>query len=191
MRTRLCIRNPSAKIGLALLLALLAFHASAEDIYKYTDKQGVIHLSNRRLNNNFKPFYYLQMPSDVDQGQVMAFVRYYCRRHGMDPELVRAVVEVESGFDFNAVSGKGAQGLMQIMPDTGKELHLDNPFDPAHNLETGIRYLKAMLAKFGDVRLALAAYNAGPGRVSREGGVPPIAETENYVKKVLARYGKY
>jgi soluble lytic murein transglycosylase-like protein len=191
MRTRLFTRNPAAKIGLALLLALLAFHASAEDIFKYTDKQGVIHLSNRRLNNNFKPFYYLQMPSDVDQGQVMAFVRYYCRRHGMDPELVRAVVEVESGFDFHAVSAKGAQGLMQIMPDTGKGLNLDNPFDPAHNLETGIRYLKAMLAKFGDVRLALAAYNAGPGRVSREGGVPPIAETENYVKKVLARYGKY
>jgi len=176
-----------------LVLALLALGhvARADDFYSYTDEKGVLHLSNRRVNERFKPFYYLQMPGDVDRDKVMAFVRYYCRRQGLDPDLIKAVIEVESGFELDAVSGKGAQGLMQIMPETGRELHLDNPFDPAHNIEAGIRYLKAMLDKFKDLRLALAAYNAGPGRVSKEGGVPSIAETERYVREILKRYGKY
>ncbi len=174
------------------VVAVLAAPVLAEDFYSYKDDKGVLHLSNRRVNEHFKPFYYLQMPKDVDRDKVMAFVRYYSRRQGVDPDLVKAVIEVESGFDMGAVSGKGAQGLMQIMPDTGKDLNLDNPFDPAHNIEAGIRYLKAMLDRFGgDVRLALAAYNAGPGRVSQEGGVPPIDETRRYVREIIKRYGRY
>jgi soluble lytic murein transglycosylase-like protein len=100
--------------------------------------------------------------------------------------LLRAVVEVESGGNSQAVSPAGAQGLMQLMPGTAAELGVTNPFDPKQNLEGGARYLAQQLERFdGDLRLALAAYNAGPGAVKRHGGVPPYPETQRYVESVL------
>jgi soluble lytic murein transglycosylase-like protein len=111
------------------------------------------------------------------------------RRHGLDPALVRAVVAVESGFQPEAVSPKGAQGLMQLMPATARELGVADPFDAAANLDGGSRYLRSLLARYeGDLPKALAAYNAGMGAVARHRGVPPYAETRQYVKKVLGRY---
>jgi soluble lytic murein transglycosylase-like protein len=111
------------------------------------------------------------------------------RRHGLDPALVRAVVAVESGFQPGAVSPKGAQGLMQLMPATARELGVADPFDAAANLDGGSRYLRSLLARYaGDLPKALAAYNAGMGAVARHGGVPPYAETRRYVQKVLGRY---
>jgi hypothetical protein len=110
-------------------------------------------------------------------------------RHGLDPALVRAVVAVESGFQAQAVSPKGAQGLMQLMPATARELGVVDPFDPAANLDGGSRYLRSLVARYeGDLGKALAAYNAGMGAVERHGGVPPYAETRRYVQKVLGRY---
>ncbi|PYQ55027.1 MAG: transglycosylase [Acidobacteria bacterium] len=110
------------------------------------------------------------------------------RRHALDPELVRAVVAVESDFHADAVSSKGAQGLMQLMPATARALGVKDAFDPAQNLDGGARHLRALIDQYGgDVKRALAAYNAGPGAVARHGGVPPYAETREYVRKVLRR----
>ena len=111
------------------------------------------------------------------------------KRHGLAPELVLAVVGVESAFKPDAVSHKGAQGLMQLMPGTAKELGVADALDPAQNLDGGTRYLRMLLAQYGgDVGRALAAYNAGPGAVKRYRGVPPYRETHHYIDRVLKRY---
>jgi soluble lytic murein transglycosylase-like protein len=113
------------------------------------------------------------------------------RRHGLDPNLVLAVVAVESGFEPGAVSNKGAQGLMQLMPATARELGVANALDPAQNLDGGTRYLRMLVAQYGgDLGKALAAYNAGPGAVKRHGGVPPYRETHHYIDRVLRERAK-
>lgn len=111
------------------------------------------------------------------------------QRHEVDPHLVRSVVQVESGFNPYAVSPKGAQGLMQLIPATARRFGVANPFDPASNLEAGVKYLKYLKDLFQDDRLALAAYNAGEGAVQRHKGIPPYAETQEYVEKVKRLYG--
>lgn len=111
------------------------------------------------------------------------------KRHGLDPELVVAVAAVESAFRPAAVSPKGAQGLMQLMPATARELGVADALDPAANLDGGTRYLRGLLVKYdGDLPKALAAYNAGPGAVERHQGIPPYKETRDYVRNVLRRY---
>ncbi|HEY2945715.1 MAG TPA: lytic transglycosylase domain-containing protein, partial [Vicinamibacteria bacterium] len=123
------------------------------------------------------------------EGDVERLVAEAAQRHGLDPALVMAVVGVESGFQPQAVSPKGARGLMQLMPRTAREMGVADPFDPAANLDGGSRYLSSLVARFeGDLTKALAAYNAGMGAVARHGGVPPYAETRKYVQRVLGRY---
>jgi hypothetical protein len=111
-------------------------------------------------------------------------------RHAVDPNLVRALVKVESNFNPNAVSRKGAMGLMQLMPQTARQMKLTNPFNPEENIDAGVRHLKDLLDSYGgDVRLSLAAYNAGSGAVARSAGIPHYAETRNYVKRITQLYG--
>lgn len=110
------------------------------------------------------------------------------RISGLDPDLIRAVIRVESNNDPRAISPKGAQGLMQLMPGTQTHLGVTDPFDPRANVEAGSRYLRRQLDAFGTLELALAAYNAGPGNVQRHGGIPPFRETQDFVRKVLALY---
>jgi soluble lytic murein transglycosylase-like protein len=121
---------------------------------------------------------------EIDESIVMA-----AARHNVDPNLVRAVVKVESNYNSNAVSRKGAMGLMQLMPSTARELKVKNPFDPEQNVDAGVRHLKQLLESYnGDVNLTLAAYNAGSGAVARSAGVPRYAETQNYVRKITNLY---
>ena len=123
------------------------------------------------------------------EGDLRELAAAAAERHGLDPELVLAVVAVESGFRPQAVSPKGAQGLMQLMPATAASLGVEDAFDPAQNLDGGARHLGELLTLYGgDVVRALAAYNAGAGAVERHRGVPPYRETRAYVKKVLERY---
>lgn len=110
---------------------------------------------------------------------------------GIDPRFIHAVIKQESKYDPKAVSSAGAQGLMQLMPATAKRFGLKHPFDPTANVEAGTKYLKWLLERFdGDVSLALAGYNAGEGAVDKYKGVPPYGETQNYVKQIVANYGR-
>lgn len=114
------------------------------------------------------------------------------QRYQIDPALVRAVIHAESAFNAKALSSKGAQGLMQLMPGTAKDLGVENAFDVLQNIEGGVRYLAQMLRQFnGDIRLATAAYNAGPNAVRRFNGIPPYAETEVYVERVAILHQRY
>ena len=109
--------------------------------------------------------------------------------HGVDPMLVRALIQVESGYRPRARSRKGAMGLMQLMPSTAREYKVRNPFEPKANIEAGIKHLKSLIDKFERLDLSLAAYNAGPGAVKKFNGVPPYRETRNYVTRILAIAG--
>lgn len=124
-------------------------------------------------------------------GGVAAIVAGQAARTGVDPSLALSVARTESAFCAGAVSQAGAQGVMQLMPQTAAEVGVRNPFDPVENAAGGARYLRRLLDEFGDVALAVAAYNAGPAAVKRFGGVPPYAQTRAYVDRVLASYRAY
>jgi soluble lytic murein transglycosylase-like protein len=160
-------------------------------IYKYVDKEGVIHFTDippdgkyttiKTPSNSYSPSYY-------NKRDYWKIAEETAKKYSVDPELVKRIIEVESGWNSYAISRRGAMGLMQIMPETARQLGLRNPYDPEENIDAGVRYLKYLLRKFRDLRLALAAYNAGPTVVEQYGGVPPYGETRRYVKSILSGY---
>jgi soluble lytic murein transglycosylase-like protein len=125
-------------------------------------------------------------PKSVDE-----IIREIAAEYAIDSALVKAIVTVESNCDPSAISRKGAQGLMQLMPSTARDLKVSKPLDPRENIIGGVKYIKGLLAAYGDLRLALAGYNAGPGAVKKYAGIPPYRETITYVKKVLKYYDKF
>jgi len=131
-----------------------------------------------------------QVPSGLLEstpyGEIIAAVS---EAHGVDPLLVRALIQVESNYQSKARSRKGAMGLMQLMPATARSYNVRNPFDPRANIEAGIKHLKSLIDRFGKVDLGLAAYNAGEGAVSKFNGIPPYRETRNYVSRILSLAG--
>jgi len=131
-------------------------------------------------------------PWSTGNGRIDSLIRYYAGKYGVDPYLIFCTMSQESGFTSGAVSPKGAQGLMQLMPDTAARYGVTNPYDVAQSIMGGTRYLKDLLTMFnGRVDLALAGYNAGEGAVMKYGNtIPPYSETRNYVKLILARYSK-
>lgn len=128
-------------------------------------------------------------PLSVPKAYIENITKETAAKYNLDNKLLLAIIKQESGFNSNAVSSAGAQGLMQLMPETARKLGVNNPFDPAQNVDAGARHIKGLLAKYrGNLVLALAAYNAGGAKVDKYGGVPPFKETQNYVKSILANY---
>ena len=186
-------------ILLATLVAALAPRATNAQIYRSVDANGTIRLSDRKPNGGTileyavpgAPTYRATKPVSAGAGRWDALVQQHATTNALRPELVRAVIQVESGFNPRATSPKGAMGLMQLMPQTARELGVQNAYDPDQNIRGGTRYLRMLLDKYrGNEDLALAAYNAGSGAVAKYGEkIPPYRETKDYVRKVGSAAG--
>ncbi len=156
----------------------LVYWSSTEHRFKPVPTSGAVMRAARSALN--RAFTQQDIDAAIDQAAA---------RHNVDPSLVRSVVKVESNFNPNAVSRKGAMGLMQLMPSTARSLNVANPFDPAQNVDAGVRHLRKLLDSYGgDVGLSLAAYNAGSGAVARSAGIPHFRETQNYVRRITNLY---
>jgi soluble lytic murein transglycosylase-like protein len=183
----------------AVAMSLWATHAQAEDrIQAFVDSKGKLVFTNMVDENVTRPPSSAPQVSNAQTAaktefQIMptiqALVTSISAKHGVDPELVVAMMKTESNFNRWAVSSKGALGLMQLIPETGRRFGVRDFFDPRQNIEGGVRYLRFLLDKFkGNVELSVAAYNAGENVVERYGRIPPIAETQDYVRKIRAIY---
>jgi soluble lytic murein transglycosylase-like protein len=196
-------------LGLVLGGLLLSGRASAGEVYSYVDADGVVHFSNaptdaryRKVNrtsggtNVYRPPAQARArpgPASRDSARWRDHIRSAAEKYALPEALLFAVMAVESNFDHRALSEKGAMGLMQLMPLTAKDMYVEDPWDPAQNIEGGARYLRILVNQYaGDMVKTLAAYNAGPEAVRRAGGaVPRIPETQEYVRKVVALYHSY
>lgn len=192
--------------GLFIFACLLASQSVLAEVYKYTDKDGIVHYTNVRPDGQqkVKTFSFPCYASDPTCNQLdwekiplnrRAFseeIQAAADVFAVDDALIRAIIHAESAYQPEALSPKGAQGLMQLMPATQEELQIVDVFDPLSNIEGGTLYLSRLLEQFDQsVELATAAYNAGPGAVREYGGVPPYKETREYVRRVKILYRRY
>jgi len=181
-------------IGLVSLCLLFSSIALA-DVYRYVDEQGITHFTNVPDNRKFKIWIResrVLLKPNLGNVQYDALIEAAANRHQVDYALIKAIIKAESNFDHKAVSVKGAQGLMQLMPQTASTLQVKDSFEPEANIDGGVRYLHYLINVYeGDLRLALAAYNAGEKAVAKHRGVPPFVETRTYIRRVLDYYDRY
>jgi hypothetical protein len=183
---------------LTALLVVMLCQAGHADIYVKQMPDGSLSFSNCPMGKGWdmymkekrRPKFHPQLRatnhkrSDWDN-----LITNIAINHGVDPVLVKGIIEVESGFEPSALSSKGAMGLMQLMPETANDMGVDDPWDPVQNIKGGTKYLSLLLKKYnGDLEKALAAYNAGPQAVDSYKGIPPYQETQDYVRTVIAKY---
>ena len=173
---------------------VVCLRRAVADIYTYTDKKGVVHFSNTPTSPQYRlkwrevHFDYKRLSSGVYD----KLINDACIKHGVDPLLVKAIIKTESDFDPAAVSVKGAKGLMQLMPATAYDMGINDISDPENNIEGGVKYLKRLMGIFqSDLRLVVAAYNAGENAVIKYKSIPPFKETREYVKKVFQHLKSY
>ena len=192
--------------GLSIILFCLLFMTtlSSAGIYRYEDEDGVIHFTNCPRDPKFR-LYIRESKEDVgEESRGVSFlptrdlnlydslISEFSKKYEIDSALIKAIIRAESGFNPQAISRKGAKGLMQLMPETAIRWNVSNVFNPRENIEGGVRYFKYLLSLFNnDLRLSLAAYNAGENLVYGLGSIPPYRETVDYVRKVLNFYQSY
>ena len=191
----LFLRTVIAVLAAFIITAVNFAHA---DIYKYVDKEGVLHLTNTPTDHNAKYVMILRekrilFQPNLDVNKYDGLITKAANKFKLDSALIKAVIKAESNFNHRAVSRIGAQGLMQLMPKTASDLKVEDSFHPEKNIEGGARYLRYLLNTYkGDLTLALAAYNAGEKAVAKYNyNVPPYRETQNYVKRVYSFYKSY
>ena len=183
------------RLMVALTLAVTASSAAADTIYKYRGKDGSVLFTDRSADRVGRDFVLLSVRKGWEEhrgkltpalrDQFDSEIRYAAAMYEVKPELIKAVIHAESLFNPFAVSRVGAQGLMQLMPETAAHLQVYRPFDARDNIMGGARFLQYLMGKFDNIEHVLAAYNAGETNVRRYGGIPPFKETQGYVKKVL------
>lgn len=203
LRTRFYSCRAIGIMSLAALICLSLSSRARADIYRYEDDEGIIHFTDAPTDKRFKIFMRdlkkdkelrtrLKYASTVNPAEYEQLIKSCSDKYGVSVSLVKAVIHAESGYNPNAVSSKGASGLMQLMPGTARSLKVADRFNPKDNVEGGVRYLRFLLDTFrGDVSLALAAYNAGLSKVAKYGGIPPFNETRTYVNRVLSYMQSY
>ena len=188
------------RVAIAVLVAfiIMAVNVAHADIYKYVDKEGVLHLTNVPSDHNAKYVMIMKekrilFQPNIDVNKYDDLITKAADKFKLDSALIKAVIKAESNFNHRAVSHVGAQGLMQLMPKTASDLKVEDSFHPEKNIEGGARYLRYLLNTYkGNLTLALAAYNAGETAVAKYNyNVPPYRETQNYVKRVFSFYKSY
>jgi soluble lytic murein transglycosylase-like protein len=210
MKDRDVLSHRKINLGPLMLVSMFMLAASPAtsqaEVYKWVDEDGIVNLSNVSPPSH-QDFQVLKFPcyaSDpkcrfvswekvpLNTQSFSSEIRGAAQFNAVDESLIRAIIHAESAYQPDAQSPRGAQGLMQLMPETQRKLKISNPFDPASNIEGGTRYLADLLLEFnGDISLAAAAYNAGPTAVHKYGGIPPYDETREYVKRVKILYNRY
>jgi soluble lytic murein transglycosylase-like protein len=178
-------------VSMCLMLAAIGWAEAA--VYVHVDGEGTAHYTDAPTKPYFRrlPAFGLPQGVNLTHGQYAELINAVAAEQGVDPGLIKAIIRTESNFDQHAVSRKGAQGLMQLMPGTAGRYAVSNAFDPAENIRGGVQYLRYLQDLFpGQLPLAIAAYNAGENAVLRHNGIPPYVETRQYVARVLRDYGR-